>query len=323
VLASGREVKRLSVKAHLFALLTAAASQFAASQAPAKDAPEIYAPASAWAMDYADDSCRLLRTFANGGDQMTISLERFGPGTGLVVSLTTSALEPRPRAESAFLAYDDNESSETNLLYTKQADGQFFVLFGSFPILREPELERLSAEQRRLRAGDPLALDDEIAAAADVTSLTIRRAFTNDIVIQLGAMAGPIRAMHGCIDELLEHWGVDAARHRSLTRRAFPAGSPQEWLDINSFPVEELRKARGGINYVRVMVDAEGKPTDCHVQRGSESDSFNTNARRILLENGKFVPALDAMGAPIASYYTTTFVWSWSTGSRSGGLGRR
>ncbi len=299
------------------------AAQLIAPAAQARDMPKSFAPASAWAMDYADDSCRLLRTFASGADQIIISLERFGPGTGLVVSLTSNALEPRPRAESAFLAYGDDETSEMSLLYSKQPDGQIYALFGSFPVLRDSESERLSTEERRLRSGDPLSPDDEIAAAGQVRSLTIRRAFTTDVVIQLGAMAGPIKAMQACTDELLEHWGVDAARHRTLSRRAFPAENPQEWLDFDSFPADELRRARGGINYVRVMVDADGKPTDCHVQRGSESDSFNAAACRILLENGNFMPALDASGAPLASYYTTTFVFGYPAASNSGGLLRR
>jgi len=102
---------------------------------------------------------------------------------------------------------------------------------------------------------------------------------------------------------LLTHWNIDADAHRSLSRRAAPIGDPAKWITSSDFPATALRAGERGLVFFRLDIDAVGKPTDCHVQRAAGREEFETAVCRNLTENGKFTPALDAGGKPIASYW--------------------
>lgn len=76
-----------------------------------------------------------------------------------------------------------------------------------------------------------------------------------------------------------------------------PIGSPGDWLSPSDYPVAALRYDMEGISTFVLTVDAQGKPTDCHITISSKFDVLDEAACERLMRNGRFVPALPGQPA--------------------------
>lgn len=287
----------------LTAVVAVAAVGFAPSQAKE---PRLFSAASAWAMNYADDSCQLSRDFAHEGEIITLALERFQPGDTVELALASDELTRAPgEFTTKFQFAPDAVRFEAQQFHGELDDGRDYFAIGPvrLGIAAAPFGD---ADQVQQAATRPYRPTDELEAARKLTTLIVTEGFTKDFSLDLGPMAPPIQAMQTCMEELLSHWGVDVERHRTLTRPATPVEDPQTWVGPADFPVDQRQKRRGGFNTVRLLLDEAGKPTGCHVQRAG-ADSFNSAACRVLMQKGRFHPALDAAGQPMSSYYVVNF----------------
>jgi len=70
-------------------------------------------------------------------------------------------------------------------------------------------------------------------------------------------------------------------------------------------------KARGDVGRVRFMVqlDDRGVPTACEILEPAEADTLNEPTCDLIMEQGRFEPARDGRGKPIASTYTRRVAW--------------
>ena len=283
-----------------------ALSAFATAPAYAADAPRTYTPASVWAMNYAEDSCQLTRDFARGDDLITVAFERFKPGDTVELAIVSDDLRRAAKEYTTkFRFRPDAVQFESAQFRGELDDGRDYYGLGPvrIGIAAAPFADGAQVQQAAAALYRPA---EELEAARKLTLLEVTEGFTKDFTIDLGPMAPPIQAMQACIDELLGHWGVDVERHRTLTRPAIPREDPQTWVTKADFPVDMRQRRRSGFNSVRLLLDETGRPTSCHVQRAG-ADSFNSAACRILMERGRFEPALDAAGQPMPSYWVTNF----------------
>ncbi|KRA81389.1 TonB family protein [Altererythrobacter sp. Root672] len=257
-------------------------------------------------MNYAEDSCQLTRDFAYGDEIITLSLERFQPSDTVEMALASSELRRAPREFTTKFQFAPGAVQfEARQFQGELEDGRDY--FGIGPVrLGIAAVSFGDADEFQQAATTLYRRADELEAARKLEGLMVTEGFTKDFTLDLGPMVPPIQAMQACMDELLTHWGVDVERHRTLTRPAVPAEDPQTWVTPADFPVDERQRRRGGFNTVRLLLDAAGKPTSCQVQRAG-ADSFNSAACRILMEKGKFEPALDAAGQPMPSYFVANF----------------
>lgn len=269
-----------------------------------------FKPASVWQMDYADDSCRLSRTFAGEGGTVTLVLERFEPDDGLTIALISDALKRyRNSKEITFAFGPGGEERSQGMASATLDDGRTYYSLGTIALVPKPDLRAVDFAGRSKIEAQPIHPEAESAAAKGFVAFDVTAGFSRNVRLELDSMEPPITAMQSCVEELVGHWGIDVERHRTMSRRAVPAESPGKWLGRDAFPQGAAWNGRGGRTAVRLMVDETGKPTSCHVQRRAEAEAFNTSACNILMRNGKFRPALDADGRPMPSYYVTTFVF--------------
>jgi hypothetical protein len=257
-------------------------------------------------MNYADDSCHLGRSFGTGADAVTIELRQFAPSESfeLLVAGKAQALQRLTDVTTEF-GPGGQPDKHPSALRGKLSDGRFVIETSARMWPEERDKTGGSSTPWTADEGvEPLKVDR--AAEARITELRVGAA-RRGLGFRLGPMDKPMDAMRACLDELLTHWGIDAAAHRSLTRRAAPTSDPGRWLTTNDYPAEMVRGNRSGVVHFRLMVDPQGKPSACVVQTGgSDFDKLTCN---LLMKRARFLPALDAKGQAIASYYSNSVIW--------------
>jgi hypothetical protein len=300
----------------LIAPVLAAASLLSAGVAHTQEAADVVVlkPSSPWAMNYAEDSCHLARAFGEGEEKVTAEFRQFGPSTTFVLVLVGESLE-RYRGRTEPLITDFRplgaRKEHRDALAGTLPDGRHLIqTFASFGADDEPKYRAGAARNRSWQPerAEYAPIVPDRAAEANAKQLYLNGPFREPIILELGPMDKPMDAMRTCIDQLLIKWGFDSQAHRTLTRRAAPAGNPGSWLSTADYPAAMLRAGRSAAVHFRLMIDEAGAPTDCVVQTAVGS-GFDELTCRLLRKRARFTPALDAQGRPIPSFFASSVSW--------------
>lgn len=256
-----------------------------------------FAMQGSWSLDAGDDYCRLAAVFENNGDEIAFALERNRAENFARLILIGDAIVPYRGAEAMGYRYlPENVQRSAPFLRSETADGRAFFNLGliSFAELPSGPPDFTAVYNR----------DDELAFATGINAIALDEGLRDSIRIETGHMRGPMQALQACTDDLLRVWGLDYEAHQTMTRRAAPVGAAYEWLANGTIRFQDFALLGGGANPVRVMLNAEGGPTECHVHWPSLDADTNESICEQIMENGEFTPALDAEGNPMASYWT-------------------
>jgi hypothetical protein len=142
--------------------------------------------------------------------------------------------------------------------------------------------------------------------AKGLNAIVFTDGFVKPVEFDTGGLKSAVEAMQLCADDLVKYWGLDAEKHKTMTKAATPSGEAAKWLPTGTIGFGDFAKLGGGANQIRVMVSAEGKPTDCKIQSASLDDGTNKSICKAILDKGSFTPALDADGKAMASYWMTS-----------------
>jgi len=298
------------VKSISVALLAGLA--FASVPRPAH-ADTVLDPTSAWVVDYADDSCALRRTFGTPEQSALLQMRQFKPDGDPAFTIVTKGIRPLmwetstlitaktlplPWVKTVKVALQDGEADRRieRARPISTGDGFEGYLF-SMPFAPDTGNDGQSAAPRPDVAA-------QRAWEQSVTDITLKGGFNKTFTLKTGSMQRPMDALRQCMDELLTHWGIDVAAHKTLTRKV-EAVDQIKWARKlqELYPPTMLEEMENGVVRIRMGVDQEGKPSACHVQLKSKDDTFERTACPILMRHARFLPALDKDGRSIASYY--------------------
>jgi TonB family protein len=268
----------------------------------AKDAP-VLSPSSSWQLSYDADSCRLGRMFGSGTDTVGFYIERFGPDDAFQMVVAGSPLRELDSSK-VYYQFGAGEPRQSS----PPLKGQLGTLAPSF-VFSPARFAPTGKE------GIPDWWKDEGRVKLPLVTVEEERAITwvgfggkegDEVRLSLGSMAKPMEALRGCVDELMTHWGIDVEAHETLTRRAAPATYPGAWIRFEDYPPEMLAKGMSGLVAFRLMVNAEGDATACHIQQSTRPKQFDDAVCSALMKRARFAPALDATGKPIASFWLSS-----------------
>lgn len=291
-----------------------AAALVPATPLAARDEPEVLAPASAWVVDYADDSCALRRQFGEVGHAVVLELRQFAPGS---VNYQYKLLSDIYRLNNRYAAtgvriryLPDAEPTDAVAAFNLEPQEQWRGITFAHSLFERPiadyDEENPAAEPAE-RSALVASLNLESREQA-ITGIEIRNAFNQDIILQTGSLRAPMNAMRECLDELLTHWGIDAQAHRTLRQAALPIDQ-----HIWARQVQEVdpgaRRGEQAVLRIRLAISVEGRVTGCHMQQRMGQEQFAQAACDALRQYGRFSPALDAQGNPIASFYPLTMFY--------------
>lgn len=273
-------------------------------------------PSSKWLMDYAPDSCRLMRVFGEGSDQITAQLIRYQPSDRLELNLIGKPLANLLDVSFAEVRFGDtgkfarvrafpggaNDSPALFMavrLDNNPADGTPYEM-GKDLSLESPRRWVLADGEN----GQAVAPDLETRISTVTVEVRQRK-----IVLQLGAMTKPMAALRQCSQDLIQLWGLDPHQQGTLTRAPQPIGNPYSWIQTTYAPDLAFDSERALVHF-RLMIDEQGKPTSCAVQANIEiNQHFSGPGCTALMKYARFSPAVGPDGKAVASFYSLRAVW--------------
>lgn len=287
----------MPMKSVLFASIAAALFT-----APAQARTVTLAPSSKWAISFDDEGCRLARIFGEGDDQTTMVMIRSrsdSSGDHMVIAgKPVGNIQERHGVEVGFGPGTD--INETRPYRGSLGEIEPALIFSSVSI--RPERETSQSDQSK---EDQAALRAESRKLADsVTYMTVADR-SDELRFDFGSMKDVNTVMDDCANGLIEAWGLDAEKHASAMREPVPLNA-EDWIRSSDYPRDMLRAGQPAIINVRMIVDADGSPTECHIQSTTRPKAFDDAVCSSILKRASFDPALDAAGKPMKSFYQTT-----------------
>jgi hypothetical protein len=267
--------------------------------AQAQDGGAVFKPSSVWAADYGEDYCRLVRSFSDGKDTITLVLQRVQPGADMQLMLIGNAIKPfRGASELGWHFLPGDAERKSRYSRSETADGQQYVRVEGVTLtaMAPPAPGTPPGPPAYDRAADQ-------ATGKNLTGLVVSTGLTAPIRLETGKLDAPVAALQACTDDLIKTWGLDAEKHKTLSSPVIPQFSPDGWLPQGTIPFSEFSKFTGGGNQVRLMIDTSGKPTACHIFSPTLDKGLNDKICQILMEKASFTPAKDAAGQAMASYW--------------------
>lgn len=285
---------RNSVIAILVAFFVVSASNAAGSSLEVLDAT------TPWAMNYEKESCSLLRSFGTGPDQVTIRLMRFAPDAGFEMVLYGNRF--RSFSIGAGLYYDFGLTGKWSPIYALLGkSGDLTMLDTVMPGFGAPSLHISKSQPSP-------DVEAEARQAEAIHEVKLRLNDGKPFKLALGSMAAPMKAMRACTDDLVQKWGFDLAEQTHLSRQAKPGNELVKWLDYSPSVVQGFRSGHSGPTRYRLDIGADGKVTACYITNDSSPD-FSKALCEIVMKRSRFLPALDAAGKPVKSFYTDGVDW--------------
>lgn len=273
----------------------AAAGMLVAPTAQAQEGA-VFRPTSGWTADFGEDYCRLVRTFSDGKDEVSVAMERTQPGGFLRLLLVGNGVSAFRRADQiGYTLLPAGGERETRYVRSQTVDGKQFIGFDALTLA--PMVFTPGAPPA------PYSREAEQETARGITALALGKGLVSPVRFETGSLRAPVEVMQACADDLLVVWGLDVDKHKTMTSGPIPNPAPGGVLPQGTIPFSEFDKLVGNANQVRVMVGADGKPGSCTIYSPSLSNSLNERICGLIMDKATFLPARDAAGQPMASFW--------------------
>lgn len=263
-------------------------------------------PAGKWNIDFADNKCSLQRAFEINGERHVLNIEQdapsdsfriIGAGPELVGLKNVSQPSVGLRSDLPLVAgvglsvttvpgYGEAATISTMSLWQLK-----FVRTRQGIAIQTPE-KKPTADGEYLTYGE---VDQAQAAKVERIVLADARGKTA-VSFETGNMKAAFAALNSCTADLLREWGLDPAQHK-----AFVA---PHMVNRESF-TRQIQKSsdESGTFVVRLIVEADGKISNCHIEAMTKVEEIELACGRIT-RIAKMAPGLDAEGKPIRSFFT-------------------
>ncbi len=269
--------------------------------------PTILAPSGKWIVDYADNRCRLMRTFGAGAQKALLFFDQSAPGDRFGLTAAGPDLKRFRAGRPTLVRISENGEARKTEPFNGTLDS-----FG-------PALIYSSLQFAYLINGAEPDEDADTRPVAGFPALDLVEATKAEFIefgqsgsrvrFATGNLRAPMAALNTCSADLVRAWGLDLERHRAMTRRPIWSNRAEVVRRIGArYPGQALFRGDQGIVNMRVMLDANGSVTDCQIERATSAESLVSPACREM-QQARFEPALDGEGNAMKSFYAVTIVY--------------
>lgn len=261
-------------------------------------------PSSQWNLDYADEACRLGRSFGEGDQKVVLVFAKYAPGPDMEIIARGKPLSSKGASGFSYRWGSRDKVDVERPLFGNADDGSTIWQF-SGTLLTPDTAEKFE------KGGIPIdqikAAED--AASADIESFTMQVGRRAPVTLETGSLGKGFEAMDQCLDSLVESWGFDPARQSMIVTAPQPVGKITNWFNSRDYPSTPLRNDVAGAVRFRLAIDEGGAITDCTIQSAYSDPAFAEKVCSEFRRNGKFKPAVDAAGNGIATFWAATVVF--------------
>jgi hypothetical protein len=293
---------------HSILICAAAAPLLAAASKPVR-----LQPSTPWVIDYAENSCRLIREFGADESKTLLLFESEGPDDMDMLLIGKPLRTYGEEVPARFLPVQ--EKAINGRAVTSTGKGEPGILFGNIQLLPEQEIAKLQARADARRANPrtrPPAIDlVEVRArraareefAKQATELEIDGRPGRPVILETGPMAAPVRKFDECSRDSLRDWGVDPSLEEKIVRPVWLANAGN-LISSEEYPKKMLFAGQQSEVKTRVLVDASGRVTKCTSLSHFNLPEFNQLVCDRITGRGRFEPAELADGTKVPSFYT-------------------
>lgn len=266
-----------------------------------------------WLADYEKESCVLKRLFDEGDDTFVLEIRQFAPNGNYSMTIVGPRLRSSRYAPEVRVGDVGEFIDVSHAMKLSAANGRQGIIFTTnfVPEAIHEQVEQLPNAMRELIWNEQARAIHEAA----ITSIALRLTFRDDIVLRTGSMSEPMAAMRTCMTDLIAHWGYDPEVQATLSRPVRPL-EMEEWSRRLRKRYPFSARIRGAQAWVqaRLEIDVGGAVAACHPQMKINDPLFDDLACELLVEHGRFEPALDAKGNPVASFHSVSVVYAMDAG---------
>lgn len=277
------------------------------------------APSSPWAVDYAQNSCRLVRHFGQGSDATILALESQAPGALDMMIVSKRAETMDEQAWARFVPMQTKLIEGIGGRATEKSS-EPVLLFPNVSLLTDDETaaeKKTEKEQEAHPNVRPAAVSlNERAArrdarqsfASSTTAIEFYAGRNRPVILDAGSLGEPIKAFDECSRDSLRDWGVDPDVEDKIVRPAW-APKPAAWFSAADYPQKMIRNLEESVVKVRVLVDATGRVTKCTSLSHFNEPEFDKITCDRFTSRAHFEPAELADGTKVPSYYVNTVIF--------------
>jgi hypothetical protein len=281
-------------------------------------APIHLAPSTPWVVDYAENSCRLIRHFGEGEDKTILALESEAPGA-LDMFVVSKRLETfNEEAPAKFIPL---QTKPMRGLVGQSTDrGIPMLLIDKVSLLPD---DAIAAEEKRQaeRRAHPEIRSPVVSLAEQAERKAQRQAFATSttaieidprpnhpVILDTGSLGDAIKAFDRCSRDSLRDWGVDPDVEDKIVHPVW-APDPRKWFSPDDYPRDMLLRGQESTVKIRVLVDATGRVTKCTSLSHYKEPEFNKITCDKFTARAHFEPAELADGTKVPSYYVNNIVF--------------
>ena len=165
-------------------------------------------PSTPWVVDYAENSCRLIREFGSGNTKTLLSFESDSPGDIDMLLIGRPLASTQDEVPVRFLPVEEQPQKGQAVKSTDK--GEPGLLFSRVRLLPQDQIAKLDARDAQIKAhpearppATTVAEDDERRAAEQefatkATELEIDARRGRPVILETGSLGEPIKAFDKC-----------------------------------------------------------------------------------------------------------------------------
>lgn len=268
-------------------------------------------PSSPWVVDYAENSCRLIRTFGDAKHLVKLAFQSEAPGSMDMLAigwpLSSSDKEITATFDPVGITADAGKAVET----IGKAEPAILWSHVAFRPNAEIDAEKMRERYYTASHTRPPAVSlaeqaarnaREQAVTDRTTDIAIANHRNRPVILETGSIGDAAKAFNKCSRDSLKDWGVDPEVDSRIVRPVW-ALNPGQWLFASDYPrVAAVRGEQSEVD-VRLLVDATGRVTNCVSLSHFKGEEFNRISCAKITERARFEPAELADGTKVPSYY--------------------
>lgn len=279
-------------------------------------------PSSPWIVDYADQSCRLIRNFGDPKSVTKLAFESAAPGQMDMLVIGKPLRTSQEQVPARFLPVGggtfDGRVAETVTNHDPA------ILWSNVRLMPDSLYAQLEREADLLRANPgvrPPAIDlaeqqsrkaQRMQFASAATELEIDSRRNHPVILETGSLGEAIKAFDQCGEDSLRSWGLDPEVEKKIMRPVWSL-NPTGWISASDYPRNMLFLGKESEVAVRLLIDATGRVTQCTSLSHFVDKVFNQITCDLITKRARFAPAELADGRKVPSYITRRIVFRIAT----------